>query len=151
MQSPVITIAYITTTYPGCADTSNFVPLEIKGVQAGLQIVQDHLCFQSPVILKDVSVLDPGNSIVSRSWDFGDGIIQDAGIQVPHAYLHPGQYPVKLTVKDASGCSASSTDFAYSGAQGGMPVTTGTYVYFIEMECPAGGIFTRQGSVVLIR
>jgi hypothetical protein len=30
----------------------------------------------------------------------------------------------------------------WDGNQNGMPVGTGTYVYFVEMECPSGGLLT---------
>jgi hypothetical protein len=39
----------------------------------------------------------------------------------------------------------------WDGTFRGMDAPAGSYVYFIEMECPAGGTFTRKGSVVLIR
>jgi len=38
-----------------------------------------------------------GDSVVSRVWDFGDGV-QDSGQVVSHLYLHPGTYQVTLMV-----------------------------------------------------
>ena len=93
-----------------CQDTSNFVLLEIKGAKPGFEIIQDHQCLQNPVILKDTSSVDPGNSISSWLWDFGDGSTLTTGGTVSHVYAQPGSYPVKLTVQDASGCSATSAN-----------------------------------------
>jgi gliding motility-associated-like protein len=39
----------------------------------------------------------------------------------------------------------------WNGTYQGMASPSGSYVYFIEMECPTGGLFVRKGSVVLIR
>jgi gliding motility-associated-like protein len=39
----------------------------------------------------------------------------------------------------------------WDGTYKGQPCATGTYVYFVEMECPSGGTFTRKGTVVLVR
>jgi gliding motility-associated-like protein len=39
----------------------------------------------------------------------------------------------------------------WDGTSKGRPCPTGAYVYFVEMECPAGGVFSRKGSFVLIR
>jgi len=39
----------------------------------------------------------------------------------------------------------------WDGTYRGQKCLSGTYVYFVEMECPAGGTFTRKGSFVLIR
>jgi len=39
----------------------------------------------------------------------------------------------------------------WNGTFKGLDAPSGSYVYFIEMECPTGGLFTRRGSVVLVR
>ncbi len=100
----------VTSSEFQCSDTSNFIPLVIKGADAGFEIIQDHTCLQSPVILKDTSRVDPGNSITYWLWDFGDGSTLSTGGTVSHIYAHAGGYSVKLTVKDAGGCTASSTN-----------------------------------------
>jgi len=40
---------------------------------------------------------------------------------------------------------------SWDGMVGGQPAPVGTYVYFVEMECPGGGGFARRGTVVLVR
>lgn len=39
----------------------------------------------------------------------------------------------------------------WDGTLHGQPAPTGVYAYFVEMSCPSGGVFTRKGTVVLIR
>jgi PKD repeat protein len=51
---------------------------------------------------------DPDGTIVSYSWDFGDGATA-TGVTVDHAYSEVGNYTVTLTVTDDDGGSASAT------------------------------------------
>jgi len=44
---------------------------------------------------------------------------------------------------DASSC--------WDGTVHGQPGPVGAYVYYVEMECPTGGVFGRRGTVVLVR
>ncbi|MDO6432997.1 PKD domain-containing protein [Flavitalea sp. BT771] len=97
-----------TSVHFGCADTTNIVPLTIKGAAAGYEIIADDACFQSPVVLQDTSKVSAGNSIQSWLWDFGDGQTSAQGGTVSHNYAEPGNYTVKLTVQDGSGCSATT-------------------------------------------
>jgi gliding motility-associated-like protein len=92
----------------GCKDTSNTVPLQIGGVTAAYQIIQDDRCYQQPVILQDVSQAEPGDPIVGWLWDFGDGTTSTASGIVQHLYANPGTYTVTLTVTDQAGCTSSS-------------------------------------------
>jgi gliding motility-associated-like protein len=39
----------------------------------------------------------------------------------------------------------------WDGTMGGRPAPGGVYAYEVEMQCPAGGVFVRKGTVVLIR
>ncbi len=51
---------------------------------------------------------DPDGSIVSYSWDFGDGG-SAAGRTAGHTYAGPGSYTVRLTVTDNDGATATTT------------------------------------------
>ncbi len=97
-----------------CLDTTNFVPLKVKGSEAGFQIITDNICFKSPVILKDTS--KSNSKILSWQWNFGDGNSQTVNQSgtVSHRYASPGQYYVSLTITDSSGCSSNSTASAQS-------------------------------------
>jgi hypothetical protein len=50
---------------------------------------------------------DPDGTIVSYSWNFGDGNTA-IGVTVDHAYSEVGNYTVTLTVTDDDGASVSS-------------------------------------------
>ena len=52
--------------------------------------------------------VDPNGSIVSYTWDFGDGGSAD-GISVTHAYAQDGSYTVRLTVVDDQGLEDVAT------------------------------------------
>jgi len=66
------------------------------------------------------SSFDPDGTIVSFTWDFGDGT-SIAGAQVSHAYVDLGVYTVRLTVTDDSGDSSSLTHTVqvHTGSPGG--------------------------------
>ncbi len=91
----------------GCQDTTNFAPLQIKGATGGFEVESDHVCYQSPVILKDTSSSTGNNPILSWQWNFGDGATLNAkkGGTVTHNYANPGSYFVSMQITDAAGCS----------------------------------------------
>jgi gliding motility-associated-like protein len=39
----------------------------------------------------------------------------------------------------------------WDGNLNGMEASTGTYVYFVEMQCPMGGSISRKSTVILFR
>jgi gliding motility-associated-like protein len=136
----------VTTSFGfGCTDVSNAIPLTIRGsATAAFTVVSDNHCYQSPVVLKDVSTPGANNSIVSETWDFGDGqttnwSASQAGGTISHIYTNPGQYAVRLSVADAAGCTASSgANQSYVSANGpkasfapsGTDVNLNSTVYF---------------------
>ena len=54
-------------------------------------------------------------------------------------------------VYERSNFIAGDRSLCWDGKLNGYPAAEGTYVYFAEMECPAGGQFTRKGTVTLLR
>jgi len=52
---------------------------------------------------------DPDGTIVSDSWEFGDGTSATTGPTVVHAYTRAGSYTVALAVTDNSGASATTS------------------------------------------
>ena len=100
--------------YFNCFDTTNFVPLKVKGSDAAFEIVTDNICFKSPVVLKDISKTN--SKILSWQWNFGDGNSEtfSQGGLVNHIYANPGQYYVTLTIADSSGCYSNSNASAQS-------------------------------------
>ncbi|MEO1272959.1 MAG: PKD domain-containing protein, partial [Myxococcota bacterium] len=55
---------------------------------------------------------DLDGSIVSWSWDFGDGSPVSTDASPTHSYLDPGQYTVTLTVTDNEGLTDTDTTLA---------------------------------------
>lgn len=53
---------------------------------------------------------DPGDTIVSYSFDFGDGtpVLTQATATTAHTYQNAGVYPARLSVKDSRGKSSTN-------------------------------------------
>ena len=60
------------------------------------------------VAFGDSGSADPDGTIVSYSWDFGDGATA-TGPSATHSYASAGSYSARLTVGDDYGLSASSS------------------------------------------
>lgn len=85
---------------PGTTYTQNTPPLASFVYQPSNPTVEDTISFT------DTS-MDPDGTIVSWSWDFGDG--SSSSVQNPkHVFSSPGNYIVKLTVSDEQGASSSA-------------------------------------------
>jgi hypothetical protein len=65
---------------------------------------------------------DPGGSIVSYVWTFGDGSPQATGATTQHLYQATGTFNASLTVTDSAGLSASAS---YTVTIAAMPPTIG--------------------------
>lgn len=52
---------------------------------------------------------DPDDTIVSYTWDFGDGTPSASGVTAAHDFVTPGAHMVTLTVVDEFGASVSAT------------------------------------------
>jgi gliding motility-associated-like protein len=96
-----------------CIDTTNFIPIKIRGAVAGFEVITNNVCFNSPVTFNDTSGAQ-NTTISSRTWYFGDGqtLTTTKGGIVSHLYSNPGSYYVSLAVKDASGCTSTTTSYS---------------------------------------
>lgn len=94
-----------------------------------------------------------------------------ARVRIPNAFTPNGDghndvftilgisYVKKLTifnrygrkVFERSNFLANDRSTGWDGTFNGMQLQTDSYVYFVEMECDEGGVFTRKGTVTLIR
>jgi sugar lactone lactonase YvrE len=64
---------------------------------------------------------DPNGTIISHSWDFGDGT-GATGAKVSHTYGTPGSFVVRLTVRDDSGATATATKTVTPGGPAVSPL-----------------------------
>lgn len=119
--SPTSTLTSPTHTYPAlgnytatliinagtpCADTM------IQAVNVSY-IISDFIsdapnCMGLPINFTDTSTVDPGSSIVSWAWNFGDGFTST--VQDPtHVYGYGNNFNVQLITTSAAGCKDTIT------------------------------------------
>lgn len=94
----------------GCPDTTNYIPINIKGPIARFLVTANNVCFKSPILLQDNSQANNSIPIKTWAWNFGDNQTQTYNNSGPfqHLYANPGYYYPTLTVTDADGCFAST-------------------------------------------
>ncbi len=90
----------------GCLDTSNYIPLMVKGPVAGYYINSPKSCFKQPLTFTDTSKTNFGVPIARWEWRYGDKTIDtlNKGGSVTHSYLNPARYLTSLKVTDTDGC-----------------------------------------------
>ncbi len=76
-----------------------------EGASVGFSISQ--LCLGSAVQLKDETVFSGTGAFASRTWDFGDNSPASAEANPAHTYAQPGNYLVRLAVRNNLGCTVS--------------------------------------------
>ncbi|MEO5572007.1 MAG: PKD domain-containing protein [Bacteroidia bacterium] len=133
-------ITLIVTFSSGCVDTVVF-PDYIK-------VTSPHVDFTSPTIAvcapSLVSFTNASQNTVSYLWDFGDG--STSTLENPsHIYNIPGNYTIKLTAADSSGCSGTEIKPDYIHVPGtlayfnlaGQNNCLQTFVQFIDSSVNA--------------
>ena len=102
--------AVVSHSGSNCLDTTNFINLKVNGPVAGFKILNNDVCYKTTAVqFEDTSKTVTTTPIVSWQWNFGDATqtFQQGG-KVSHSYTNPGGYYVNLTVRDASGCTATT-------------------------------------------
>lgn len=136
-----ITLAIIDIN--GCRDsiTKN---IRVNGPIANFGAANTKGCTGLTTIFSDSSRTDGTNRIVSWQWDFGDGSIQTfTAPPFQHIYNAAGNFNVKLTVTDASGCTSSIT-------KPNLIITSDPLPDFISpdtLSCPNGAVRFINNSV----
>ena len=88
---------------------------------------------------------DDGGSIATYAWDFGDGTTQSGASNTrTHTFSQPGTYPVRMTVTDDGGASATHEDVVYVHPAGNQ--ATG-YLYSSDFGSYYGS-FARTGQSI---
>ncbi|MCB0481483.1 MAG: PKD domain-containing protein [Flavobacteriales bacterium] len=103
----------------GCVD-SMLIPIDVQGIDSvGFwATLTDTSCYPATTFFSDVS---SGDSIRSRTWDFGDGnapITSPAKDSLTKTYFGPGLFTVKLIVETAFGCRDSAERVHYINVKG---------------------------------
>lgn len=106
-------VATITDIY-GCPHSSDPVTVTVNGSVANFSIAPRQ-CKDELITFTDLSTTRTGNSIVSWTWDFGDGsapvvYTNTLPASITHTYSTYNDFPVKLTVRDNTGCEDEFVD-----------------------------------------
>jgi PKD repeat protein len=102
---------------------------------------------------------DRGSTLVAYNWSFGDGS-SATGVSSSHSYAHPGRYAVTLTVRDATGASATATQRVTIGSAAitGVKIKKGKAIERLTVAVSGPGSLTlgelkvkvrRAGAVVI--
>lgn len=97
------TVRLIVVDQFGCRDTLTRVQyIHVRGPEAAFSMNRTTGCPGVNIRFTDRSTAD--TTLTNWSWDFGDG--SSSTVQNPqHTYANPGQYTVRLLVRDANGCT----------------------------------------------
>ncbi|MBM3436439.1 MAG: PKD domain-containing protein, partial [Bacteroidetes bacterium] len=89
----------------GCS-SSILKSIVVDSIPDAAFIAPDTIAVGAEITIIDNSI-EHGNPILSRFWDFGDGITAFNPNPVIHTYESPGEYMICLTVTDIEGCTDS--------------------------------------------
>ncbi len=129
------------SAFAACADTGT-----TSCVYASIFTSSKKTCSFYKVTFNDQSITEPGTTITSWWWEFGDG--QTASVANPViTYTTPGVYNVTLKVTNSKGCTdtAAFTLTVQEGVVAVMQVDShvclGQPLYFIDLSYAQGSAF----------
>ncbi len=99
--------------YFGCTDTTNYIPIKVKGPDAGFLVKNNDTCFKVPLFFTDTSKSSNEVPVVKWDWNFGDGnaATKTSGSPFEYRYTYAGNYNVMLTITDKDGCTATARHY----------------------------------------
>lgn len=92
-------------------------PASVGSPTAAISVATAHPIAGGAVAFSGSGASDRGSTLTSYSWSFGDGS-RATGVSPRHGYRHPGGYTVTLTVRDASGATATTSRRVTVGSAG---------------------------------
>lgn len=146
----------LTVTDEWDATSTATVTLDVLANQPPVAVVGEPVCELLECEFDGSGSSDPdsGDSVVSWSWNFGDGSAPVSGVSPSHTYAEAGSYTVTLTVVDEEGATGSASyDLVVSDGSGPvlqapelvgeaaqMSLQTSTSVVTIPEEVQAGDL-----------
>jgi gliding motility-associated-like protein len=138
-------VRLITTDINGCRDSiTKTTFIRVNGPRAAFTALNRSGCTGTNILFNDQSTTDGQHAIVSWRFDFGDGTTQTfTAPPFQHTYTSTGNFTVRLTVTDASGCSHTTIQPNYILITDPQPGFTGPDT----VSCPGGAVRFTNTSV----
>jgi gliding motility-associated-like protein len=137
--------------YLSCYNCPSPVCLPLATTEYVLQ-VQNRFCKAADTVVVAVDCQESHVRIPNAFTPNGDGVndvFMIKGISIVKHMVIFGRWGEK--VFERNNFIAGDRTSCWDGSYNGQKCAPGTYVYFVEMECPSGGTFSRKGSFILIR
>jgi len=151
-SADIVQWAWSPADYLSCTDCAQPVASPKKPEDYILKVTNDVGCSAKDTVVAKIICEEARVRIPDAFSPNGDGandrmVILGIG-QVKHIVIFD-RWGVK--VWERSNFYPADAISCWDGTIHGQPAPVGSYVYFVEMECPAGGVFSRRGTVVLVR
>jgi gliding motility-associated-like protein len=140
------------SNYLNCSDCASPISTPLAQTAYTVSVTNRNGCIASDTIVIKVQCEENTVRIPNAFTPNNDGnndVFMIKGISLVKHLVIYGRWGEKIFERTnfIAGDRASCWDGTYKG----NPATAGSYVYYAEMQCPAGGVFMLKGSVVLIR
>ena len=109
LQAGDYSVVLTATATNGCIDTMTDTIHIGPPATTYFHIDDDTICANSGVVLTDSSSLANGETVIRRTWDFGDGQSDSLLTTISHTYATAGTYFVTLTLQTKTNCTSSLT------------------------------------------
>jgi gliding motility-associated-like protein len=151
-DNDVVQWAWSPANYLNCTNCPSPVSTPLAQTSYILTVTNKNGCTASDTVIIKVqceeSTIRIPNAFTPNNDNNNDRFIIKGISLVKHLVIF-GRWGEK--VFERSNFIAGDQSSCWDGNVKGDPAPGGTYVYYAEMQCPAGGVITRKGSVVLIR
>ncbi len=137
-----------------CIDSTNYIPIKIKGPDAFIQTNSKPCSKGNVVFLQDSSTVTNGVPIKLWEWNFAyfrSDTSMTNGNEFAVNYTYPGTYPVQLKVTDAEGCVSyayKQVDAAMNALEAGFSnsattISPGTSIDFTNTTTTSDNVNTQ--------